>query len=233
MQNIYSKGFGYDNTYAPYTSYVVWLKDTYGQTGLEKFWDTAEKFIYNPDSSPLDNLQNALNFGGMVPVFGEPIDGVNGIIYYIRGDKVNAALSAGSMIPFIGNGVAGAKIVKNGANVFKDAVNVANGIKKFEQVMDKVETYEQARNKAFNIIGDLGADSKPYIGRLGTGEANIVGRQSADGKVRWRLDYDPNKGAHINIEDYRSRKGSNAIKIAIPFNGDMNTVESLLKHLNK
>ncbi|MDF2506084.1 hypothetical protein, partial [Clostridium sp.] len=93
--------------------------------------------------------------------------------------------------------------------------------------------YEQARNKAIDIIGDLGSDSKPYIGRLGSGEGKIVGRQSSDGKVRWRLDYDPEKGPHINVEDYRNGKGPDAIKIVIPFKGDANTVEELLKHLSK
>ena len=61
----------------------------------------------------------------------------------------------------------------------------------------------------------------------------MVGRQSADGKVRWRLDYDPEKGMHINIEDLRNGKGANARKIVIPFKGNESTFKSLLKHLNK
>ena len=56
---------------------------------------------------------------------------------------------------------------------------------------------------------------------------------SADGKVRWRLDYDPNKGIHINIEDFRNGKGPNAAKIAIPFQGDENLFKSLIKNLNR
>lgn len=65
------------------------------------------------------------------------------------------------------------------------------------------------------------------------GYGKIVGRESADGKVRWRLDYDPYKGPHINIEDFRNGKGSNARKIAIPFEGNEKTFESYLKHLNR
>jgi len=105
--------------------------------------------------------------------------------------------------------------------------------KKFEQVFAKVNTYEQARNKALEIIGDLGPESKPYTGRLGVGQGKIVGRQSANGKVRWRLDYDPVKGPHINIEDFRAGKKTAATKIAIPFEGDLKTIETLLKHLNR
>ncbi|WP_373665398.1 hypothetical protein SPSIL_002660 [Sporomusa silvacetica DSM 10669] len=102
-----------------------------------------------------------------------------------------------------------------------------------EQVLEKVKSYEQARNKALDLVGNLGPDSKPYVGRLGTGEGSIVGRQSADGKVRWRLDYDPEKGPHINVEDFRNGKGDNAIKVAIPFAGDIKTVEELLKYFNR
>ncbi|WP_061995269.1 hypothetical protein [Clostridium sp. ATCC 25772] len=104
-----------------------------------------------------------------------------------------------------------------------------------EVVLPRVKAYEQARNKAFHIIGDLGYDSKPLYGRLKSskGNGNIIGRQSADGKVRWRLDYDTNKGTHINIEDFRGGKGSSSTKIAIPFDGDEKTFETLLRHLNK
>ncbi|MFB5268842.1 hypothetical protein ACE41H_18935 [Paenibacillus enshidis] len=63
----------------------------------------------------------------------------------------------------------------------------------------------------------------------------MVSRQSADGKLLWRLDYDPDpeKGTHINIVDYRAGKGDKAIKLVIPFEGSENTFKSLLKHLQK
>ncbi|WP_440115593.1 hypothetical protein [Paenibacillus sp. QZ-Y1] len=78
-------------------------------------------------------------------------------------------------------------------------------------------------------------DSKTVIGRLpsSAGYGKVVGRQSADGKLIWRLDYDPNKGTHINIEDYRGGKGNKAVKLVIPFEGNENTFKSLLKHLQK
>ncbi|PKG26313.1 hypothetical protein CWS20_24735 [Cytobacillus horneckiae] len=113
--------------------------------------------------------------------------------------------------------------------------SMLRGIGKGEQVLDKVETYEQARNKALDLLGDLGPNSKPYTGTLpsSAGYGKVVGRQSADGKARWRLDYDPNKGMHINIEDWRNGKGANARKIVIPFDGNEDTFKSLLKHLNR
>ncbi|OMI26586.1 integrase [Bacillus haynesii] len=99
----------------------------------------------------------------------------------------------------------------------------------------KVETYEQARNQALKLIGDLGPGSKPYIGTLGksAGFGKVTGRISADHKVLWRLDYDPEKGPHINVEDYRNGKGDKAKKVYIPFEGNEKTYKTLLRHLNK
>jgi len=47
-----------------------------------------------------------------------------------------------------------------------------------------------------------------------------------------RLDYDPVKGPHINLTDYRTGKGFKGTSVYIPFEGDEKTVENLLKHLN-
>ncbi|MCM3714441.1 T7SS effector LXG polymorphic toxin [Alkalihalobacillus oceani] len=129
--------------------------------------------------------------------------------------------------------LAGAAII--GGSLAKGVSRGIKGIGKGEQVLDKVKTYEQARNKVLVLVGDLGPNSQPYTGKLrsSTGYGQVVGRQSADGKVRWRLDYDPNKGTHINIEDFRNGKGANARKIAIPFEGNESTFKSLLKYLNR
>ncbi len=128
----------------------------------------------------------------------------------------------------VSKGVNSAQSVKI---ISETSASIDKGI---EQILDRVKSFEQARNKALSLLGDLGPNSRPYIGRIGTGKGNIVGRQSADRKFRWRLDYDPNKGPHINVEDFRAGKGmSGGIKKVIPFEGDKNTVESLLKHLNR
>ncbi|TKA01313.1 S-layer protein [Bacillus thuringiensis] len=110
----------------------------------------------------------------------------------------------------------------------------AKGGRSGEIVLDKVQTYEQARNKAMSLLGDLGADSQPFIGTMekSAGYGKIVGRKTADNKARWRLDYDPNKGMHINVEDFRNGKKEQAIKYAIPFEGNEETFKALLKHLN-
>lgn len=89
--------------------------------------------------------------------------------------------------------------------------------------------------KALDKLGDLGVDSKPVYGRLKTiyGYNKIIGRQSADGKRRWRLDWEETKGPHINVEDFSKEKKSKAIKIAIPFEGNKKAYRSYIKQLNK
>jgi len=118
---------------------------------------------------------------------------------------------------------------KTAVQAVKESPSLAN----VEKILEKVRSYEQARNKALEIVGDLGPNARSYIGRLGKGNGKIVGRQSLNGKVRWRLDYDPSKGTHINVEDFRIGKGLKAIKVAIPFEGNERTFESLLRHLNR
>ncbi|UXJ67419.1 hypothetical protein [Lysinibacillus fusiformis] len=75
----------------------------------------------------LDTLQVGLDLVGLIAGVGEIADGVNGIIYLARGDKVNAALSFGAMIPFVGWAATGGKFVKKGARVVK---SVSEGVQK-------------------------------------------------------------------------------------------------------
>lgn len=109
-----------------------------------------------------------------------------------------------------------------------------DGNRSKEIFLDKVSTYEQARNKAMELLGSLEPGSQPMVGRLkmSLGYQKVIGRQSADRKAHWRLDFDPDKGIHINVADFREGK-QNAKKYVIPFEGDEATFATLLKHLNK
>ncbi|KKQ48686.1 MAG: Pyocin S2, partial [candidate division TM6 bacterium GW2011_GWF2_38_10] len=102
-----------------------------------------------------------------------------------------------------------------------------------EVVLEKVATFEQARNKALELFGEHGGRTKPYYGKIHKGEGKIVGRATMDNKKLWRLDYDPKKGPHVHVENYTKGKGLFESNIAIPFEGDEETFEILLKHLNK
>lgn len=112
-------------------------------------------------------------------------------------------------------------------------VKTAAGVVKREQVLPRVATYEQARNKGLEIIGKVDPHAgNPHIGKMGVCKGKLDGREWYGDKVSIRLDYDPIKGPHINITDYRKGKGINGEVVAIPFKGTELMVKALLNHLN-
>lgn len=117
-------------------------------------------------------------------------------------------------------------------SVLKEAAQaVRNGGQ--EVILSKVQTYEQARNEALKIIGKIDPNSGiPHVGRFGVCENKIVGRRWLDNKVTMRLDYDPIKGPHINVTDYRLGRGPLGKEVCIPFEGNEQTINALLKHMN-
>ena len=63
-----------------------------------------------PISHQLDELQARLDIVGLAPAYGNAADIVNAVISVFRGNYVDAALSAGAVIPVIGQGITSAKI---------------------------------------------------------------------------------------------------------------------------
>ena len=107
---------------------------------------------------------------------------------------------------------------------------------RIEEILPKVKSWEVARNNTISQVGNLGMDAKPVVGRLevSAGYNQVIGRQTADSKRGWRLDFDPDKGPHINIWDYTKGKGpGKAVKKVIPFEGNEDTFKALLKQLNR
>ncbi|MGW6785258.1 ricin-type beta-trefoil lectin domain protein [Streptomyces sp. NPDC054987] len=91
-----------------------------------------------------------------------------------------------------------------------------------EVTLPSFDSFEQARNKALDLLGEVDpATRQPYIGRLDsapTTYGKVVGfttRVNGEFK-RFRMDYDPVKGPHINVE---VGKGDSARKWAVPWNG--------------
>jgi len=86
----------------------------------------------------------ALDICGLVPFLGEPCDLVNGVLYTIEGDGMNAALSYASVIPIIGNVAAGTKFYRAydlGNKTFNLTLEVGQSLYKFGD-----------RNKLKNLI---------------------------------------------------------------------------------
>lgn len=149
----------------------------------------------------------------------------------MSGDSSEAKqLAINSLAQVAGTSAAG---IAAGIGKIKPGTQPGNRI---EQTLSPEKNWESARNKALDIVGNLGADSKPVIGRLevSAGNGKVIGRQSSDGKVGWRVDYDPDKGTHINIWDYSQGKGpGKAVKQVIPFEGNEKAFKTILKQLNR
>ena len=78
---------------------------------LEAYWKTIS-----------DEIHTLLDICGLIPAAGEPCDGVNGVIYLMEGDGVNATFSFAATFPILGWASTGAKWVRI-------AVNTAAGVK--------------------------------------------------------------------------------------------------------
>ena len=97
-------------------------------------------------------------------------------------------------------------------------------------------SYEKARNIAFKIIGTIDDTFVNEIGRLQSsyGLGKIIGRKRADNKIRWRADFDSDKGFHINVEDFRNGKGATARKYALKIvDGTEANYKQIIDNLNR
>ena len=92
-------------------------------------------------------------------------------------------------------------------------------------------TFEQARNEALDLLGPVDPATRiPVVGRLEkatTTYGRIVGFETrVDGVWKqFRLDYDPVKGPHINIQ---IGKGPDALKYAVPWSGSEDDFAAIL-----
>lgn len=88
----------------------------------------------------------------------------------------------------------------------------------------KVKSYEQARNEALFWLEQRGFKSeKQTFGKFGYTRKRPIGRQTSDGKIGFRIEYDSRSGAHINLWSGKE-KGPH-----IEFDASEKTVKKLQK----
>jgi len=104
-----------------------------------------------------------------------------------------AARSADDVAEAAGRGAAAA--VPNSAS--------AKGLKRATENLEGAATSLDARRRGSELAG-LGEDSVPFISDVGPQKGWAVGRQSTDGLRGWRMDWDPQKGYHVNWWDRTS-----------------------------
>ena len=121
--------------------------------------NSLDPFGHDPDDDIIDKFHAILD---VIGVFDPtPIsDGLNSIIYLAEGDFVNAAISAASIVPYIGDG---AKAGKYGAKAV-NAVNKSNDIKRLSNGEIK-----SLKNNGINVH-DLKINSKQDLFKNSDGD---------------------------------------------------------------
>ncbi len=90
----------------------LWQGPDFGSVGFMDSWTKQlndwrkEPEWMQPKMSGLDQLQNVLDYVGMVPVIGNVADGLNVVISTLRGNYADAAIRAAFMAPGVGIGAA-------------------------------------------------------------------------------------------------------------------------------
>ncbi|SFL91172.1 Ig-like domain-containing protein [Marinobacter zhejiangensis] len=106
---------------------------------------------------------------------------------------------------------------------------------RMKEVRVQMHSYEAARNRALQLLGPIDpASRRNIVGRLSTskGYGQVVGFETkADGVWKqYRIDYDPEKGLHINV---KVGKGNDmVVNHAIEFPGTERDFERLLRSFN-
>jgi hypothetical protein len=101
-----------------------------------------------------------------------------------------------------------------------------------EVVTDTFDHFEQARNEARRLLGDIDPATRvPLIGRLekatSTYGKTVGFKTTVDGVYKeFRMDWDPVKGPHINV---MVGKGASAKKWAVPWRGTEDDLIRLLE----
>lgn len=122
-------------------------------------------------------VHGGLDVAGFVPVVGALADGANGLIYVAEGDYVNAGLSAGAAVPFVGDAAAGAKLAYKGAKAIEAADDVADTARAGRTLLEG----GQAADGSF-VPAVLDGDALPLSARPQPGQRiHRVYGQPADG----------------------------------------------------
>ncbi len=137
----------------------IGMSHIYASVSPEAYQGTAEQVS-------VETMHYALDGIGLVPVFGEPADALNGVIYSFEGRKWEAGLSFASTLPLIGYG---ATATKYGGKINK-------GIKAARVTLSLAERtalYERLRPTASKALG-LALDGAGLLKRAGDQAHHII-----------------------------------------------------------
>ncbi len=171
------------------------------------------KFTSHPKDLTIDEILNPDGKGNIITLPLDPIDSISTTSFPQRNEILETLLDGGLFL--------GGEEIPQGTYFLSAEITI------------ETDSYEQARNRALEELGEIDpATRTPYTGRLGVGIDKTVGFTTiVDGVFkRFRVDYDPVKGPHINVE---IGKGQSRQKFAIEFPGTEADVEKILEELQE
>lgn len=203
------------------------IVETIEQKGLEGCVQDLTQFAAESVVlGQISNIAKAASIAGL--------EKIKPLVNFAKNEAAIAKTTIGTL-ENLGNTSSEICSLRQASNIVKESIRnpILQKISQREKVLEKVATYEQARNKALEIIGEVDTHTgTPHLGKQDVCKGKIVGRDWHGDKVTIRLDHDLVKGPHINVTDYRAGHGAKGVSIAIPFEGNKEMVERLLRHLN-
>jgi len=147
------------------------------------------KIHYSGGPTTIEDLHTALDVAGFVPIVGEVADGINAIIYVVEGDWSNAAMSAVSIVPIVGDAIGkGSKYTIKTVEILKE------GSRKFDDAKDASKYLADISNygkKAANVIADCGCFDSTMLVKSKLGLIPIMNITKGDSV--WSLDRNSNR----------------------------------------
>ena len=143
------KGYETDHEEPIPTLYEMWLDETYGRSKLGQFWDYCSDY---------DRIQTVIAIGGLA---FDWLDIVNGVIYYLRGDKERAFWSFVTVGPIIGSKI----LAKNGKKVAAILGDMEAVLKSDDVVSDLILTY-LAEERRLELLAEIGPLTEKMISNM-------------------------------------------------------------------
>jgi len=150
-------------------------------------------------------VHTALDICGLIPAWGEPCDLVNGTLYIIQGDGVNATLSFAASIPLVG-------WVATGAKYAKILTNTADGVKTLKIPVDAttgVVSFSIPSGTSFRkMVGVTNSNFQAHhIIPQGLRNHPAIQKAAKAGNTPWHLHH-PKNGVGVHLDRHNGSHGN-------------------------
>jgi hypothetical protein len=148
--------------------------------------------------SPSEIGHTVLNVAGMIPAIGAPADAINAGWYAVQGDWKDAALSAATAIPGVGDFVGGARLGTTALKIAEDGVKAERATKGSEATKG-AEAATKSTEAATK--GEVGASIAERVGKNQAAQDRLIENQQTQLKEAIE------RGVRRRREECSTRKG--------------------------